>query len=241
MAPMVLANVHWLDQPDHRRVTTEGVHGKDRTYPGFVGGDLALGFMFDFRAWDILGAEIDLLYQNDHGRGTIIKKDRGSICYLPNDSFGSSSTEHEMTIGQRAWHIPVLLKLSIPGEKWEIEENDRILVVRKSFSTFAFGPEFVIPQTATLKSVPTGISHPTRATASTYVMYTGSLGWERRLAKSVDLRLILSLRGSYNPGPKNSAQRRGEYHVIDNTVQPFSYKSEWRFQAAASLGVGWFF
>ena len=44
-------------------------------------------------------------------------------------------------------------------------------------------------------------------------MYTAAIGAERRLLDSTDLRLMFSLRGSYNPS----------------------------FRAALTLGLGWFF
>jgi hypothetical protein len=238
---LVLANVHWLDKPGHRKVTVENVHGEDRTYPGFVGGDLALGLMLDFRIWYYVGIEVDLIYQNDRGKGTVIVKDHGSFCYLPNGLGGTSSDKYEVEIGQHAWHVPVMAKWSIPWSFYTIEEEDRVRVFPVGFTSLAFGPEFVIPEDASLQVDRSGLSHPLRATASSYVMYTGSLGLERRLIKSIDLRLIASLRGSFNPGPKNSVARRGEYVLANGEVTPLSYKSEWRFQAGATLGLGWFF
>jgi len=284
IAPLVLANVHLLDQPENRRVSVANtggkVHGEDRQYPGFVGGDVALGVQFDVRYNGWLGAEIDVFYQNDRGRGTVESKDFGSICYVPVAGRVTNSTAYQMTIGQYAWHLPLLFKLSIPGSATEVEVEEepardhevrhepygeqpqartgngpvhnarvqrqpkkpRILrVIRKSSTTFAFGPELVFPEEATLQIEPARLKYPMRAKASPYVMYTGSVGWERRLANSFDLRLLLSLRGSYNPGPKNSVQRRGEYAVRDGAVEPIAYYSEWRFQLAATLGLGWFF
>ena len=284
IAPLVLANVHLLDQPENRRVSVANtggkVHGEDRQYPGFVGGDVALGVQFDVRYNGWLGAEIDVFYQNDRGRGTVESKDFGSICYVPVAGRVTNSTDYQMTIGQYAWHLPLLFKLSIPGSATEVEVEEepardhevrhepygeqpqartgngpvhnarvqrqpkkpRILrVIRKSSTTFAFGPELVFPEEATLQIEPARLKYPMRAKASPYVMYTGSVGWERRLANSFDLRLLLSLRGSYNPGPKNSVQRRGEYAVRDGAVEPIAYYSEWRFQLAATLGLGWFF
>jgi hypothetical protein len=72
-------------------------------------------------------------------------------------------------------------------------------------------------------------------------MYTGALGFERRVSDRYDIRLLFSLRGSYNPGAGSAAMQRGEYAVVDSRIVPLAYRSEWRYQAALTFGAGWFF
>jgi hypothetical protein len=249
---LILGNVHWLDQLDDRSITVGKRHGTDDRYPGFVGMDAALGLMLDLRYRHVIGLEIDLFRQNDHGSGVINLKDTGNLCYLPSIATPSVTERYRVTIGQYAWHVPLLLKLSIRGRREIVEDDDHDRdrdhdrdvdrEIIRSFTTFAFGPELVFPENAIFKASPeSGLDYPRRATASTYLMYTGALGYERRLSDSYDIRLLLSVRGSYNPKAGDSASKRGEYAVVDSTIVPIAYRSEWRYQAALTLGLGWFF
>ena len=242
VGPLVLANVHWLDQLDNNSVSVGGRTGTDERYPGFSGLDAALGVMLDVRYQHFIGVEVDLLWQNDRGTGTITVRDAGSICLIPRIPIPYVTAAYDVTIGQRAWHVPVLFKLSVPGRWHTVHDDDIDREIKKGYVTFAFGPEFVFPGDATLSVSPaSGLDYPIRATASNYVMYTGALGAERRLSDSNDLRLLGSLRGSYNPSIGGSAMKRGQYDVVDGNVVPIAYRSEWRYQAAITLGLGWFF
>lgn len=239
---MLLANVHWLDQPKDKSVTVGRARGTDDRYPGFEGTDATIGLMVDLRFWQFLGIELDLFRQNDHGTGKIVIRDTGNLCFLPGIAVPYASERYQVTIGQSAWHVPLLLKLTIPGHIVVVQDDDVDREIRKWFTTFAFGPELVFPGDANLDVSPeSGLDHPLRASASSYVMYTSALGFERRIATSHDIRLLFSLRGSYNPAAGGSAMKRGEYALVESQVVPVTYKSEWRYQAALTFGVGWFF
>jgi hypothetical protein len=246
VGPLLLGNIHWLDQPKDRNVTVGKANGSDDRYPGFVGSDFTVGLMVDVRFWHRIGVELDVFRQNDHGTGTITVADAGNICFIPGIAIPYPSQAYRVTIGQRAWHIPLMLKLSIPGRKILAREHehgrDYDRGYRKWFMTLAFGPEFVFPGGAELEVSPDrGLGHPVRATVSTYLMATGALGFERRLTSSYDIRLLATLRGSYNPAAGSSAMKRGEYAIVDSQIVPLAYKSAWRYQAAMVVGVGWFF
>jgi hypothetical protein len=242
IGPMVLANVHWLDAPGDRHVSAGGVSGIDGVYPGFVGTDLSVGFMADARFFDVIGVEVDLLRQNDRGSGTVSFDNQGIPCIIRQN--GGPVTVpgpvYTLTIGQGAWHLPFLAKLSIPKrERWRDEDGEREVTVRSA--TLGLGPEVVFPDHAELAVSPDGLCYPQRAVASPYVMYTAALGFEWRLLRSFDLRLTGSLRASFNPGPGDSVDRRGEYALVGSEVQPLSYRSEWRYQLAMTLSLGVFF
>ncbi len=242
VGPLVLANVHWLDKPSDKTVTLGTLHGTDTQYPGFTGLDATLGLMLDVRYLHFLGVELDLFLQNDRGTGTINVQDAGSICFIPGVKLTLPTRSYAVTIGQMAWHVPFLFKLSLPG-RWELvhEDDSTDQEIRRNFATLAFGPEFVFPRSATFNVVPAaGLDHPERAFASTYVMYTGALGFEHRLGTSHDIRLLFSARGSYNPSSGNSAMKRAEYGTASGNVVAVAYRSEWRYQAALTVGLGWF-
>jgi hypothetical protein len=277
VGPLMLANVHWLDKPNDKHVTVRKASGSDGRYPGFVGADLAIGVMIEARFWNFIGIELDVLRQDDHGTGVIQVKDGGSLCLLPSVNIAHGTTAYDVTIGQSAWHIPLLLKLTIPGRLVTVVDRDdreaattndnaddrlddngssthqprqnrrvrpHIVVerrIRKWFLGFGFGPELVFPGTASLAVAPGGLDFPMHAKASNYVMYTGSVGFERRLSSRYDIRFLVSLRGSYNPGPGESAMTRGEYDLVGGRIVPITYKSEWRYQAAMTLGASWYF
>jgi hypothetical protein len=214
--------------------------GTDERYPGFAGFDATLGLMLDFRYAHFIGVELDLFRQNDRGTGNLVIEDTGSICFIPGVAIPYVKQTYELTIGQPAWHVPLLLKLSVPGGDVTVHDPDADREIHKSYASLAFGPEFVFPGQAELRVSPNSLAYPQGAYASSYVMYTGVIGAERRLSDEVDIRLLLSLRGSYHPGAGTSASERGRYAVVDSQIVPLSYKSEWRYQAAFTLGLGWF-
>jgi hypothetical protein len=107
--------------------------------------------------------------------------------------------------------------------------------------TLAFGPEFVLPDEASLEVTPAGLAQPQGAVASSYTMWTAALGFEWRPFGAVDLRLLGSLRGSYNPAVGSELDGRVEYTRVGAQVESVSFRSEWRYQLAATLGIGVFF
>jgi hypothetical protein len=238
---ILLAHLQYLDSPRYRTVNVDRVTATDKAYPGFWGGGFAPGIAVDLRLFDTFGLELDLLYQNDRGTGFIKVRDRGDLCFIPSATIDYPKKEYQVTIGQNAIHVPLLMKLIFPTRQDSVVENGRRRWFRRTVSTLAFGPEFVFPESAELQLDPEGLNHPIRAVASNYVMYTAALGGEYRLSRRIDLRLVTSLRGSYNPEPKNSVQRRAEYGLEGGQVVAVAYRSEWRVQLAASLGLGWFF
>jgi hypothetical protein len=241
IGPLVFANMHFLDKPGRRKVEVNGVHGKDAQYPGFIGTDITVGLALDLRYMNAIGLELDLLYQSDEGTGTVRQRSRNSVCYVPSVMVSGPTESYDITIGQRAWHLPILLKLVIPHSHDWFWERERRHSDRHGGTTLAFGPEFVFPEAANLEISPNGLESPKHATASPYVMYTGAIGGEYRVTRSIDLRLFGSLRGSYNPEPKDSVQRRATYELSGGELVAISYRSEWRYQFGATFGIGWFF
>jgi hypothetical protein len=152
--------------------------------------------------------EIDVLRTGDYGSGTAT----------------INSFDIELTLGQGAWHVPVLAKLVLPG----VLVSPYVL----------FGPQFVIPgepEATTESSIPV---LPQEAQADTYVMVTGGLGMEIKLPiPGLDLRIPISLRGSYNPGVGERLADRRE----TLSAGRFRYRSEWKYALALAAGVAAYF
>jgi hypothetical protein len=183
------------------------------SYPGF-GGFMgpAGGFFLEGRALGIIGLEIDVLRQNDRGHADL------TASYTSGGVTVSSSRTVE--IGQKAWHVPVLLKATLPSPLFA--------------PSIMLGPEFVSPDAGEFKVTrPAGQSSSETAAADSYTMFTFGLGGEFKLPiPSVDLRIPFSLRGSVRPGAGNTLADRAK--VVDGHAQ---FNSAWRYQALATLGV----
>jgi hypothetical protein len=195
--------------------------------------------MLDVRFFRVIGVEIDLLRQEDRGSGTIETSGSCSCVILNNgpNAGNAAPRSYSLTLGQMAWHVPLLAKLSIETGGDSERDPD---APRRSVSLL-FGPELVFPGAATLEVSPDGFAGPAQAQASRYVMLTGGLGFERQLFRAIDLRLVGSLRGSYNPSVGSGAGGRADYELVAGAIQPVSYRSEWRYQIWGSLGLAVFF
>lgn len=182
---------------------------EDTTYPGFGGFNGPMpGIFIEGRALGIVGLEIDFLFQNDRAHGDVT---------LNGNTF-------KVDIGQKALHIPVLLKATLPSPL---------------FAPAVFiGPEFVRPDggTVTVESS-TGVTDPyTRlAKADNYTMLTMGLGGEFKLPlPKVDIRIPFSLRGSIQPGFSDTLSDRAKYENLGGKI---TYNTAWRYQALATLGA----
>jgi hypothetical protein len=187
------------------------------TYPGFggVGGGGGLALEANWRG--IVGLEVDVLYTRDQGKGDI-------------DGF-------EITMAQWALHIPLLLKVGLPAG-----------LVRPFL---VVGPEFVIPGDPEVSGdlPPLAVPGVGTATASLegqadpYVAIAFGLGFEFRLpVENADLRIPLTLRGSYNPGVGDKgADRQSLSCSTTGRACTVTLNSEWEWQAAATLGLAYYF
>lgn len=176
-------------------------------YPGFGGANYGGGLMVDFRILKFIGIEADFLRQSDHGFGNV----------------NLSGFKTDITIGQGAWHIPLLAKFVIP-----------IPLVAPMF--FA-GPEFVLPSSAEGQADPPIPNYTIAATVDNYYMWTFGLGLEVKLPLPViDIRIPFTLRGSFNPKVTDNLADRGTFTPTSST-----FNSEWKFQGQATLGVGLYF
>src|SRR5882724_2560586 len=87
-----IAGGNFQDKPD-RGPTDPDVN------PGFGGLTIGGGLMFDVRFIDLIGLELDVIRSSDHGKGT----------------YTFNGIQNKVTIGQGAWHIPILAKVTIPS------------------------------------------------------------------------------------------------------------------------------
>jgi hypothetical protein len=195
----------------------------DRTYqpdvnPGFGGPTLGGGLMVDARFLDgLLGLEVDAMRTSDHGTGSLD---------FTNPGVGTLHTK--VTIGQPAWHIPILAKITI-----------NVPIVAPAFYV---GPEIVLPSKASVSVDPSAAAPFFGQTSDTYVMVTFGVGVEIKLPLPVlDLRIPIGLRGGFAPGVSSDFNDRTNINP-NPLVQPnITYHSEWKFQAAATLGAAVYF
>jgi hypothetical protein len=201
----------FMNKPGDRTYADgKGNRVPDPSYPGFGGFNGPMpGFFIEGRFLGIVGLEIDFIRQDDRAHGDIT-------------SNGRTVT---VDVGQKAWHIPVLIKGTLPSPL---------------FSPSVFiGPEFVSPDAGTVVLTPAGsqTSPPASAKADSYTMLTMGLGGEFKLPiPSVDIRIPFSLRGSIQPGFSDTLDDREKppSTATGGTVQ---YNTAWRYQALATLGA----
>jgi hypothetical protein len=182
--------------------------------PGFGGLTAGGGLMADLRFLDkgLLGLEVDVLRTTDKGTGNITAS-----------GFGGSA-DYKLTIGQSAWHLPILAKLTIPSP-----------VVAPMFF---LGPEIVFPSDGEAKLEGPGASAvAVHAKADRYVMITGGGGVEIKVPLPVlDLRIPIGLRVSYNPSLPSSFSERTKFRPEGAT-----YDSAWKFAVNVTAGAALYF
>ena len=207
----------FLDKTSDKMVTVpDGRQLQWDSYPGFGGFAAGGGLMAEARFLGIVGLEIDFYRSSDKGKG--------DVTY---NGFKSKTV-----IGQSAWHLPLLVKATVP-----------LPLVRPQVF---LGPEFVFPGTATATIDPATF-YTVSADASGYTMFTAGLGFEIKLPiPKVDIRIPVSFRGSYNLGTSSKLDDRMKLEgnaVGANAFQPthVTYKSEWKYHTGATLGVSIFF
>ncbi len=175
--------------------------------PGFGGVTGGGGLMLDARFFKLVGLEVDFIRSSDHGSG---------------DVTFNGFTNH-VTIGQGAWHIPILAKVAF----------DMPLVVPLLF----IGPEIVLPSKTSSVSVdPTTFGAGFAQTVDTYVMLAFGGGVEFKLPLPVvDVRIPLTIRGGWNPGVSSKFSDRTP------VLAPVTYKSDWQFSVNGTLGAAIYF
>jgi hypothetical protein len=205
---MGVAGGNFQSKPDH------GINPD--VNPGFGGLTIGGGLMLDARFLSLIGLEVDVLRSSDHGKGT----------YTASTTFNgvSSSVENKITIGQGAWHIPILAKLTFPSP----------LIAPQIF----LGPEIVAPSKGSVTVDPALTQGAFAETASTYVMFTFGGGIEIKLPLPIlDIRIPIGVRGSYNPGGSSFTDRT-KLAALPPLV---TYRSEWQFAVAGTLGAAIYF
>lgn len=196
-----------------------GVTPYDLPYNGFAGYASGVGIALDGRVKDIVGLEIDFVHAKDHAESQ----------FSINLADGSDAT-FDWSIDQPAWHVPILLKAGIPSP-----------IVRPELF---LGPEIVLPSDPVVNdpvaesgSYTWGI--PLSAHSDSYTLFTFGFGFEFKLPiDPVDIRLPLTIRGSFNPSTPSEATERADYTVNGNDqVTAIDYLSEWQYHAAITAGV----
>ena len=180
-------------------------------HPGFAGTAVGGGLMVDARFYGIIGRELDLIQSTDEGTGTLTL----------------NTADHDITIGQSALHVPLLLKASLPAG----------LVTPSIF----VGPEFVFVGDATASTVYETRLSPLvfEARNSNYTALAFGIGFEFAIVEveGVGIRLPLTMRGSYNGGVSDKITDRMEA----TTPTTLRYESNPEFQALFTLGAAAYF
>ncbi len=169
------------------------------------------GLMIDARFYGMIGLEIDFIQSTDEGTGTLTL----------------NTVDHDITIGQSALHVPVLLKASLPAG----------LVTPSIF----VGPEFVFVGDASASTVyELEYQRPLtfEARNSDYTALSFGIGFEFALPiDAADIRIPLTMRGSYNGGISDKIVDRMEA----TNATTLRYESNPEFQALFTLGAAAYF
>jgi hypothetical protein len=195
-------------------------------YPGFGGVIGGGGFMLEARYRGFIGLEIDILRSSDHGKGDI------TISGFDPVAWRVVQYKFTVEIGQSAWHLPLLVKGTVP-----------LPVVRPSVF---FGPELVFPGEPSASVSPPIPNLPVAATVSGYTMLTGGIGVEIKLPiPGVDVRIPISFRGSINPSISSRVADRMVLTWAQGTPNPavtqMTLTSQWKYQTQAVFGAAvWF-
>lgn len=187
--------------------------------PAFSGLTIGGGLMLDARFLDgRLGLETDVLVSNDRGTGKIVSERTQSA---------NGGIDIQVTVGQPAWHVPVLAKLAIP--------------LGTVSPTFVLGPEIVLPMSAKAASSPAQSYLLVRETSDVYVMITAGAGAEIRAAlPKLDLRFPIGLRGSLAPAVSNDLADRARATVTASQLV-VTYRSEWKYAVNVTAGAALYF
>ncbi len=200
------------DLPDDKKIVQ--VNGQDAIvpYPGFWGLGGGGGVQLNAMYRGFIGMQLDLLFSQDNGQGEITLNDGTP-----------AATEIKLEMSQGAFHIPLMVKAAIP---------------LKSVRPFLLlGPEFVIPGDPEMTTDPK-LAQALEAEADPYINLTTGFGFEFLVpAEGVDLRIPLSIRGSFNFGTADDV--KGRMSITDQG-QIVGINSEWEYQAFVMLGLTWY-
>jgi hypothetical protein len=206
---------NFLNKPDDRTVTVPGFGtATDTEYPGFAGTTGGFGLMVDARLIGFLGLEIDAIKMTNSGTADIDITTNGR------------TQTFSVEISNDTWHIPVLAKVVIP------------LPLLAPFAVA--GPEFVRVGGSSATVSPAGL--PVASHADHYTMWTGGLGVEVKLPlPGLDIRIPVSLRGSYNPSITDKVSDRVNYTFAGNAITARDFDARWRYQALGVVGAAIYF
>lgn len=208
------AGIIGLGKPSNTTSSAGGVTTQDATYPGFFGSAVGAGASVDVRFFGFVGFEADLL-------ATFTEKASGDLTV--------SGTKYELFVGQPAVHLPLLAKGILP------------LGAFRPFA--AVGPEIVLPGTSSAEVTPLGLGTAIASHADRYAYVTVALGVEISLPiPTIDLRVPIALRGSFNPGTSDAIDDRRDVSLgPSGTVSRVTYRTEWQYQGALTVGLTtWF-
>ncbi len=213
----------FLDEPSDSDKTFTAPDGSQGLllYPGFGGAGGGGGLTVSAMWRGIVGLETGLLFSLDQGTGTINIAGVQDIDY---------------TIGQNAWHVPLVLKVSAP---------------LKAVRPFGyFGVEWAFVSDVAVQ----GRDPDNAATAALvdveaddYWLMAFGAGLEFLIPAGVDLRIPLTLRGAYNPGvgdkaiDRMSVEPEGCGTASTGGCSTLVYNTEWKWHAAVSLGLAYYF
>ncbi len=197
-----LGGANFIDEPaDEDKIVTSDGRQFLVPYPGFAGSSTGFGFHLDLRYLDIIGLEIGTFFTTDEGSGEI--------------------NDRNLTIGQKATHVPVLLKIAVPG----------IIVRPNAFVGF----DFVFPG----ESIAEGeAGFALTSSAKSYTAFMFGFGFEVALPiPEVDIRIPLSFRGGLNTGFPENFEDRATFNTRGNVITGIDVLSEWLWEVQGTLGV----
>jgi hypothetical protein len=208
-----LANGSFMTEPsDQDKVNPD--NNQALLYPGFGGASGGAGFNLVGSWRGIIGLELGMYFSADRGTGSI--------------------QDFDFTVGQTAFHLPVLLRIAAP--------------LNKGVRPFLFGgPDFVFPGKAEVTNSAEELDRVSvngqplqlNAHADSYMAWAAGFGLEFLLPlEGQDFRIPLTFRANLNPNTGVKAVDRLKAPV---TQHSYDYNTEWEIQAVITLGFGWYF
>lgn len=186
-------------------------------YPGYAGVGGGGGLTFNVMYRGAIGAQLDLLFSHDQGKGEI--------------------NDMEIELSQTAFHMPFLVRGAIPlkhvrpfifvGPELVVPGEAKVDTIVR----FAVSPDGTLPA-----GVPTPVGQ-----AGAYLNLQTGFGFEFLIPSEddLDIRIPLTFRGSFNFDTDEAVAGRLELADVpmSNAKYVKSINTEWQYQAFVTLGV----
>ncbi len=206
----------FIDEPgESKKIAQLGSIQARVPYAGFAGVGGGSGLTIDALWKGVIGFQLGLWHANEAASGNL--DIRGVT--------GANGTRYELTFNKKAWHLPVVVKLSAPTQ-----------TVRPFLLV---GGDFIFPSSTEIETEFGNARMDDRAYSTLHF----GVGMDFKLnLEDIDIRIPLSFRGNYNLNLGESVGDRIKFSGCTNTLGNIqcseqTYRTDWQYQAFVSLGL----